>query len=208
MNPHLGGLVLAGGLGSRMGYVNKGLQPWFTDTLITPAVGLLRQHCAHVAISANQDLAHYQTLGVEVWSDAPQWQGCGPLAGVVSSVVHFPGFIDSVQILPCDTPFLNADVIMTLSKALESGTTTAVYAQTEHQIHPVVCQFKYQALASLLEYLNTTGKHSIRRWLQQIAAQPVWFEDESQFANINDVATLNRLQTQAIRKDHSGFNVL
>ena len=90
MSLHLGGLVLAGGLGSRMGHVNKGLQPWFTGRLIMPALEVLQQQFSYVAISANQDLEQYQALGVNVWPDALQWQGCGPLAGVISSVSTFP----------------------------------------------------------------------------------------------------------------------
>lgn len=203
MNHQLGGLVLAGGRGSRMGHVNKGLQPWFAGTLITPAVKLLQQQCAYVAISANQDLEQYAALYVDVnvYADASPWKGCGPLAGIISSVTHFPDNIQSIQILPCDTPLLSTEVITKMSIALQGSTSLAVYAQTRNQIHPVVCQFKRAALGNLAEYLKQTDKHSIRRWLMNIEANAVWFDDESQFANINDRATLDALQTQAIRKD-------
>jgi molybdopterin-guanine dinucleotide biosynthesis protein A len=208
MSLHLGGLVLAGGLGSRMGHVNKGLQPWFTGRLIMPALEVLQQQCSYVAISANQDLEQYQALGVNVWPDALQWQGCGPLAGVISSVSHFPSHIDRIQIFPCDTPLLSAEVVAKLSDALQNGVVPAVYAQTRSQTHPVVCQFKREVMASLIEYLQQAGKHSIRRWLMQIGAEAVWFDEESQFANVNDVATLSALQAQNHRKEHHGLNTL
>ena len=208
MNPTLGGLILAGGQGSRMGYVNKGLQPWFTGRLIHPALNVLQQECAHVAISANHDVPLYQAMGVEVWSDAPQWVGCGPLAGVISSVAQFPKHIETIQILPCDAPLLSTRVVKRLNEVLQDSTAPAVYAQTRSQTHPVICQLRRDALVNLAAFLQQAGKHSIRRWLLQMGAEAVWFEDESEFANVNDVATLKVLQMTTSRKECDGLDVI
>ncbi len=208
MNPTLGGLILAGGQGSRMGYVNKGLQPWFTGRLIHPALQVLQQECAHVAISANHDVPLYQTMGVEVWPDALQWVGCGPLAGVISSVAQFPKYIETIQILPCDVPLLSTRVVKRLNEVLQGSIAPAVYAQTRSQTHPVICQLRRDALVNLAAFLQQAGKHSIRRWLLQMGAEAVWFEDESEFANVNDVATLKVLQMTTSRKECDGLDVI
>ena len=208
MNPTLGGLILAGGQGSRMGYVNKGLQPWFTGRLIHPALQVLQQECAHVAISANHDVPLYQTMGVEVWPDAPQWVGCGPLAGVISSVAQFPKYIETIQILPCDVTLLSTSVVKRLNEVLQGSIAPAVYAQTRSQTHPVICQLRRDALVNLAAFLQQAGKHSIRRWLLQMGAEAVWFEDESEFANVNDVATLKVLQMTTSRKECDGLDVI
>ena len=208
MNPTLGGLILAGGQGSRMGYVNKGLQPWFTGRLIHPALQVLQQECAHVAISANHDVPLYQTMGVEVWPDALQWVGCGPLSGVISSVAQFPKYIETIQILPCDAPLLSTRVVKRLNEVLQGSIAPAVYAQTRSQTHPVICQLRRDALVNLAAFLQQAGKHSIRRWLLQMGAEAVWFEDESEFANINDMATLKVLQMTTSRKECDGLDVI
>ena len=208
MNPTLGGLILAGGQGSRMGYVNKGLQPWFTGRLIHPALQVLQQECAYVAISANHDVPLYQTMGVEVWPDALQWVGCGPLAGVISSVAQFPKYIETIQILPCDVPLLSTRVVKRLNEVLQGSIAPAVYAQTRSQTHPVICQLRRDALVNLAAFLQQAGKHSIRRWLLQMGAAAVWFEDESEFANVNDVATLKVLQMTTSRKECDGLDVI
>ena len=208
MNPTLGGLILAGGQGSRMGYVNKGLQPWFTGRLIHPALQVLQQECAYVAISANHDVPLYQTMGVEVWPDALQWVGCGPLAGVISSVAQFPKYIETIQILPCDVPLLSTRVVKRLNEVLQGSIAPAVYDQTRSQTHPVICQLRRDALVNLAAFLQQAGKHSIRRWLLQMGAEAVWFEDESEFANVNDVATLKVLQMTTSRKECDGLDVL
>ena len=188
----LGGLVLAGGLGSRMGYKNKGLMPFGGQYLIDPAIQVLKKQCKYVAISANQDIQHYQQKGLDVWSDYAPWLGLGPLGGVYSSVSQFPLSIDTIQVLPCDSPFISEQVITKLSQQLNLQYTKAVYAKSENQIYPVIFQFKRQDLGELKQYLLTQSKHSIRQWLHQMQAVAIDFEDDAQFININDFQTLQR----------------
>jgi len=42
----------------------------------------------------------------------------------------------------------------------------------------------------------------------QMGAEAVWFEDESEFANVNDVATLKVLQMTTSRKECDGLDVI
>ncbi len=188
----LGALILAGGLGSRMGYQNKGLITFGKSHLIDPILSLLKQHCAYVAISANQDLEQYRDKNVDVWSDRLPWKGLGPLAGVNSSVPYFPQNIQYIQVVPCDSPFINANVIQKLFATLKSSDALAVYAQTSSQIYPVIFQFKRTGLIQLSEYLAVSNTHSIRRWLSEIGAIAVHFEDDDIFINMNDMQTLNQ----------------
>lgn len=192
----LGGLVLAGGQGSRMGYVNKGLQILRGRHMVDYALAALQQTCDEVFISANQDVADYLQKGVGVLQDAECWQGCGPLAGVMTAQAHFAAKIATIQVLPCDSPLVDAAVVHTLSQALHEGNARAVYAQTPEQMHPVVFQFKREAWDDLQQFLQHASKHSIRKWLHRIGAQAVMFKDEALFRNINDQASLERLQTE------------
>jgi molybdenum cofactor guanylyltransferase len=188
----LGALILAGGLGSRMGYQNKGLIKFGKYHLIDPVLSILKQHCAYVAISANQDVEQYSNKNVDVWVDQIPWKGLGPLAGVNSSVPYFPENIQYIQVVPCDSPFINSNVIQKLFEKLKASDVLAVYAQTSSQIYPVIFQFKRAALIQLSEYLMASNKHSIRRWLSEIGAIAVNFEDDDIFINMNDMQTLNQ----------------
>lgn len=186
----LGGLVLAGGLGSRMNYKNKGLVPFRDQHLIDSVIQVLKKQCDYVAISANQDIAQYEQKGLDVWLDDESCLGLGPLGGVYSSVRHFPQNIDTIQVVPCDSPFISERVIATLSQQLSFQSANAVYAQSASQIHPVIFQFKRQILTELKQYLATQSKHSIRQWLHDVGAVAIDFEDDSEFININDFQTL------------------
>ena len=193
INHHnLGALILAGGLGQRMGCQNKGLVAFGQLNLIDPVLNVLKQHCDYVAISANQDVAQYQAKHVEVWADVAPWLGFGPLAGVCSCEAHFPEHVEYIQVVPCDSPFIDQQVIEKLSQQLQQSDTLAVYAQTATQIYPVIFQFKRTAIMHLKEYLHTSNKRSIRQWLQEVGAEAVNFPDDAVFINMNDLQTLNQ----------------
>ena len=63
------GLVLAGGRGSRMGGVDKGLQSFNGIPLALHAVQRLGLQVGHVLVNANRNLAAYESFGVPVWPD-------------------------------------------------------------------------------------------------------------------------------------------
>ena len=63
------GLILAGGRGSRMGGVDKGLQLFNGIPLVEHALHRLTPQVGCVAINANRNLAAYRNLGLEVWPD-------------------------------------------------------------------------------------------------------------------------------------------
>lgn len=201
-HPHLGALILAGGLGSRMGYQNKGLVQFGDIHLIDPILSVLQQHCAYIAISANQDVEQYLHKNVDVLKDQNPWIGKGPLAGVMSSVPYFPNHIEYIQVVPCDSPFINSNVVTTLTEKIKLTKTMAVYACTSSQIYPVIFQFKRAALLQLFKYLMVSNKHSIRGWLKEIGAIAVHFEDDSTFINMNDMNTLNKYVMSGEMKCH------
>src|SRR6476661_8397947 len=92
------GVILAGGRGSRMGGVDKGLQTFrgmpmamFTLLRLSPQVG-------EIMINANRNLAAYESFGVPVWPDS---------------------LTDYLVTAPCDTPLFPTDLVARLAEALE-----------------------------------------------------------------------------------------
>lgn len=188
----LGGLILAGGQGSRMGYRNKGLMTFDNAHLIDPAINVLKGQCEYVAISANQDIEAYQKKQFDVWKDIAPWLHCGPLGGVCSSVDHFPESIQYIQVLACDTPFIEQQIIEKLSKTIRETRHFAVYAKTSSQIHPTIFQFHRSALSHMKLFIQQQDKLGIRHWLTSIGAYAVEFKNDSSFININDEVTLKK----------------
>ena len=77
------GLILAGGRGSRMGGVDKGLQNHHGMPLAMHALLRLAPQVGHVMINANRNLGAYESFGVPVWPDAlPDYRrAAGRLSG-------------------------------------------------------------------------------------------------------------------------------
>ena len=65
------GVILAGGRGSRMGGVDKGLQNFHGMPLALHALLRLQPQVGEMMINANRNLAAYESFGVPVWPDAP-----------------------------------------------------------------------------------------------------------------------------------------
>ena len=89
MLPSVTGLILAGGKGSRMGGVDKGLQAFRGRRLVDHVYERLAPQVGGVIINANQNQDAYRTFGVRVVSDALKEKAggfAGPLAGFLSLI--------------------------------------------------------------------------------------------------------------------------
>src|SRR5258708_6007614 len=128
------GLILAGGKGSRMGGVDKGLQNFRGRRLVDHVYERFAPQVGGVVINANQNHEEYKTFGVRVVSDAIGGYA-GPLAGVHAGLsVSKRPFLASV---PCDSPFLPADLIERLYQRIDETGAELAVAKTGEQPHPV-----------------------------------------------------------------------
>ena len=181
------GIVLAGGRGSRMGGVDKGLQALRGRPMIEWVLERLAPQVAEVIINANQNLPQYESYGHRVVAD--QIAGfAGPLAGLhagLNAAAH-----PLVVTVPCDSPFLPADLVSRLEKAL-AGKDLAV-AKTGNQPHPVFALMKRQVRESLEAFLASGGR-KIDAWYAALKVVEVSFDDEADaFRNINTLEELRR----------------
>ena len=182
------GMILAGGQGRRMGGVDKGLKNFRDKRLVEHAFERLAPQVAGVIINANQNLSAYRELGVRVVSDAIEGYA-GPLAGLHAGLsVSKRPYLATV---PCDSPFLPADLVSRLfSKLDEAGAEVAV-AKTGDQAHPVFCLVRRGVLEHLADYLKGGGR-KIDDWYSTLFVVEVNFDDQAgAFSNIN---TLEELQ--------------
>ena len=79
------GLILAGGRGSRMGGVDKGLQTFHGTPMVQHVLQRLAPQTSAVLINANRNVDRYAMFGVPVVADAlPDF--AGPLAGMLAGL--------------------------------------------------------------------------------------------------------------------------
>jgi len=133
------GLILAGGLGRRMGGVDKPLLPLGGEPVVARIAARLRPQCpAGLALSANGDPARFaQAFDGPVLPD-PQPGSLGPLAGILAGLEHGAGLPGVTHILsvPGDTPFLPGDLAARLSAS--RGTSPVAVATSGGREHYTV----------------------------------------------------------------------
>lgn len=188
------GLILAGGRGSRMGNVDKGLQIFRGAPMALHVLMRLRPQVGELMINANQNLAPYESFGVPVWPD--ELQGfAGPLAGIQTGLIHC--HTEYMVTAPCDSPFLPGDLVERLSDALQAQNADLAVAVTGNgetrQPHPVFCLLKSSLLQHLTQYLRDGGR-KIDAWYATLAVAEVPFEDEAAFRNINTLDDLQKFE--------------
>ena len=195
----ISGVVLAGGRGSRMGGVDKGLQNHHGMALALHALLRLQPQVGTVMINANRNLGAYEAMGAPVWPDAmPDYPG--PLAGLLTGLERCETpYLVSV---PCDTPNFPTDLVARLCAALvQADAEIAMAAAPEDgtlRTQPVFCLLKADLLGSLVQYMQS-GQRKIDRWTAMHRCVVVEFDDAEAFFNANTLAELRQLQ-QAPRR--------
>ncbi len=198
-------LLLAGGRGSRMGGVDKGLQNFRGAPLALHALLRLQQQTlppADVMINANRNLAAYEAFGVPVWPDTlPDF--AGPLAGFLTGLERCETPL--LLTLPCDVPHFPLSLCERLAQALQAEQAEiamAVAPEDDGQLRPqpVFCLLRAELMESLVRFTHGGGR-KIDAWTAQHRQVLVPFDqpgdDPLAFANANTLAELRRLEQGA-----------
>jgi molybdenum cofactor guanylyltransferase len=188
------GLVLAGGRGSRMGGVDKGLQSYAGRPLAQHALMRLLPQVGQAMINANRNLDVYRAMDVPVWPDEmPDFPG--PLAGMLSGLSHCK--TPYLVTVPCDAPNYPLDLVSILAQGLSqsNGVLATAYTRGADQLfpQPVFCLMHVSLRESLREFINT-GQRRTGLWAQTQRSAQVVFDDEAQFMNLNTLIELEQVQ--------------
>jgi molybdopterin-guanine dinucleotide biosynthesis protein A len=174
------GIVLAGGLGRRMGGVDKGLKELRGRPMVQWVLERLAPQVDDIVINANQNLERYGAFGHRVVAD--EIGGfAGPLAGLHAALKAVQHALAVTA--PCDSPFLPADLVSRLHSRLEDNHLAV--AKTGNQPHPVFALVRRECRESLEAFLAQGGR-KIDAWYASLKVVEVSFDDEADaFRNIN-----------------------
>jgi molybdopterin-guanine dinucleotide biosynthesis protein A len=187
------GVILAGGRGSRLGGVDKGLVPLRGRPLVEYVIDALRPQTGNLLISANRNRDSYAAYGYPVIADV-LGDYDGPLAGILSAM-RAAG-TTYILTAPCDAPSIPANLARRLAEALVRENAVAAAVSLQGQLQPVFALL-HHSLADDLESRLKLGERGTGDWLRRHRAVPVDFSDAAgAFMNIN---TLQELQAQQLR---------
>ena len=205
------GLVLAGGRGSRMGGIDKGLQDFQGTPLALHALRRLERQdgglIGPLLISANRNTDAYAAFGARVCLD-PLEDFAGPLAGFLAGLVGSE--TPYLLTVPCDSPRFPTSLALRLARGMFSenadvAMASAIDSDGTLRPQPVFCLMKTTLRASLATYLSDGGRQAAH-WARQQRHVLVPFnhpsDDPLAFSNANTLDELRSLETTSPPSSH------
>lgn len=203
MSQHIAGVVLAGGLGRRMGG-DKALVPLGGIPLAAHAVRRLAPQVGTLILNANGDPARFAALGLPVVPDEAA-DRAGPLAGVLAALNWLARERPETRLMAsvsADAPFIPADLVSRLDAALEDAPEARVaVAQSRGQRHHVIGLWRADAAGEIAAAL-ARGERRAETIVDRLGAVSVPFADLpigseaiDLFFNINTPDDLARAET-------------
>jgi molybdenum cofactor guanylyltransferase len=135
-----------------------------------------------VVINANRSVEEYQQFGVPVISDTLTGHQ-GPLAGLSAGINALQS--DYVVMCPCDSPFLQSELVQALVKGCIDNDADIAVPHDGDRLQPVFCVVQRRVEASLNAFLDA-GERKIDRWFSNHSLHTLDAKAYSQsFLNIN-----------------------
>lgn len=190
------GLILAGGQGTRMDGLDKGLQTLNGRPLITHVLTRLAPQVGPLLISANRHLDQYAAFGFVVVGDGND-EFNGPMAGLLAGlrVALTPWLL----CVPCDAPRLPLDLaarLMTAATADVDVVFPISGPDSAPQRQPTFCLLRPRLQHDLARHLAQGGR-KLDAWLRAQAHITLRFNlpgDAEAFFNANSLADLRQLE--------------
>jgi molybdenum cofactor guanylyltransferase len=191
-------VILAGGMGRRMGGQDKGQLILNGRPLIEYVLEAIEPQVKTILINANRHQAEYARYGYSVIPDVLQGYQ-GPLAGFASGMRA--ASTPYIVTLPCDGPFSAPDLVARLAAALQNMHADIAVAHDGERLQPVYALLPTKLQSSLEDFL-TAGERKIDRWYAQHNIAFADFADVAQtFRNINTPQDQQQIQQQGLLHD-------
>ena len=196
-------MILAGGLGRRMGGGDKGLRLLAGRPLIAWVIERARPQVTALVINANGDPARFARYRLPVVRDSIA-DFAGPLAGVLAGLdwaAERVAEATHVASFATDAPFLPRDLVARLAAAVEGGAELAC-AASDGRAHPVFGLWPLKLRDELRRALCDEGIRKVDQWTGRYRLETVAFATApvDPFFNANrpdDLAAAERLAAAA-----------
>ena len=187
-------VVLAGGLGRRMGGGDKPMREIGGRTILDHVIERLEPQCDGLLLNANGDPARFARFGLPVIADPIEGYP-GPLAGILAALewtaANRPG-TEWVASAAGDCPFLPRDLVARLQQARLAEDADLAVAASAGQAHPVIGLWKVVLRDELRHALVEEDLRKIDRWTARYRLATVTWPAEpvDPFFNANTVDDL------------------
>lgn len=186
------GVILAGGLATRMGGGDKALLDLGDCTLLDQVMDRLRLQVPAMALNANGDATRFATFDLPVLPDSIDGF-VGPLAGVLAGLDWAAGHgAETIVTVAADTPFFPRDLVARLIATSEGQAIPLVLAATPDGRHPTFGLWPVTLRDDLRAALNN-GLRKVVQWTDAHNGREAMFEGAGDpFFNVNTPEDLEK----------------
>ena len=170
----LSGIILAGGLSSRMGR-DKGLLPHKGRLLVEYSIEVMKTLCSEIIISSNNSA--YEQFGHRVVKDIHQQTG--PIGGLYAALSA--SNTNDAIICPCDMPFISAD---TFHQLLKVNNRAVVVQSNTDKLYPTLGYYNKSCLPTILQQIEQ-GNYKMQCLIKELNAHSVKIDDARSLLNFN-----------------------
>jgi molybdopterin-guanine dinucleotide biosynthesis protein A len=194
-------VVLAGGLGRRMGGGDKPMREIGGRAILDHVIERLEPQCDGLLLNANGDPERFARFGLPVVADTVAGYP-GPLAGILAALEwtaqNRPG-VEWVVSAAGDCPFLPRDLVARLRQARQAEGADLAVAASGGQAHPVIGLWKVAWRDDLRRALVEEDLRKIDRWTARYRLATVSWPTEpvDPFFNANTVDDLHEAERLA-----------
>ena len=197
------GVILAGGLSSRMGGGDKCLLSLGSETLLQQVIARLRPQVSAMVLNANGDASRFADYGLQVVADGIDGYA-GPLAGVLAGLDWAAAQgADHIVSVAADTPFFPTDLVQRLNTGRGSAplALAASIDPKRGQVRQPTFGLWPVALRDDLRAALQDGLRKVVIWTDKHGGTEVLFETENgqePFFNVNtpeDLAIARQMAT-------------
>lgn len=185
----ISGVIIAGGLGSRVGYQQKALLPYKGEPILKPIMSSLQNQVTTLWINANAELERYQAYSTQLFSD--DYKGfLGPLAGMHAAWKYIES--DWAVFVPCDNPNIPNNFVDRLVSAYQEQPNPIVAVNDGERLQPLYLMMHRSMVQSLGKAIDI-GHLSVNRWVKENAYTQANFADccPNAFKNMNTLESFD-----------------
>lgn len=189
------GVILAGGLATRMGGGDKALLDLGGRPMLAAVIDRLGPQVAGLALNANGEPARFAAFGLPVLPDTVSGYP-GPLAGILAGL-EWAAAEGATHVVSAaaDTPFLPRDLVARLTAVADRA--PIVLAETASGLHPTFGLWPV-SLRDDLALALAEGTRKVAAWAESRGAARVRFDDSSgdPFFNVNTPEDLEKARVR------------
>jgi len=191
----IAGVIVAGGVGSRMNYLDKPLLQVAGATILKHIIKQAQSQVTPLLLNVNRNHRTYASYQLPIISDG-RGHAAGPLAGILAAMQWIKAARLQTRHLACfpgDTPWFPGNIVELMRRQMESSGAQIVWLKTDKQLQPLFSLWS-MSLAEDIENALLHQHYSPRYFIE--AKNHVLLElnnlKAGMFFNINDPAALHK----------------